>query len=393
MPFSHLILLLLQAGKGSLQREVDKFFDFFASDITFTASALTQARKKLRPSAFSHLNKHLLSHVYSSVSSGSGIQRIFAIDGTTLALPDTPEIAKKYGRAKNNNDAKRPLATVSALFDVVNKLIVDISINPAYTSENHLAMKHLEHIRKGDLLILDRAYRCLWLMLAIQERKADFLIRLSASSFPEVREFLSSNSRDATVTISPSSWIKERSAEVGIEPRPLTARLVKVLLSSGETEILLTTLSSKDRYPLIIFQRLYFMRWGIEEAFKTVKSTLDVERFSGKTSRAVKQDFYAAILLHNMQALMTKESEVNKKIKKKTKKRKLEYQVNKTTVLFYLKRRLLDLMFGEELENTIKHIRQKITRDILSIREKRSYKRKINDRRVAKSTMVKGVSP
>ena len=331
--------------------------------------------------------------VYSSPSSGDGIQRVFAIDGTTLALPDTPDIVKTYGRGRNSRGATKPLATVSGLFDVVNKLIVDISVNPVYSSENHLAMSHLEHIGKGDLLILDRAYRCLWLMLAIQDRGGDFLIRLSASSFPEVKEFLSSDSRDKIVTISPSSWIEQRSAEVGIEPRPLTARLVKVLLANGETETLLTTLCDKKRYPLIMFHQLYFMRWGIEEAFKTLKSTLEIERFTGKTSRAVKQDIYAAMLLHNMQALLGEDNDVKKTLRQKTGKRKFEYQVNKTTILFYLKRELLNLMLGSDIGKTIEHIKKRITRDFLPIRDNRTYERNLNDLRVAKATMVKGISP
>jgi len=42
---------------------------------------------------------------------------------------------------------------------------------------------------------------------------------------------------------------------------------------------------------------LYRQRWGVEEAFKTLKARLDVIHFSGKTLHAVQQDFYANVFL------------------------------------------------------------------------------------------------
>lgn len=79
-------------------------------------------------------------------------------------LPNNTEVVEAFGRANKQPDAK-PLGIVSALFDVVNKVVLDSSINPANASENHLAFYHLGKVRHGDLVILDRGYKCLWLML------------------------------------------------------------------------------------------------------------------------------------------------------------------------------------------------------------------------------------
>src|SRR5574337_1385328 len=46
--FTNLVLFILQRGKSSLQRELDKFFAFVERGKEITASALTHARKKLR---------------------------------------------------------------------------------------------------------------------------------------------------------------------------------------------------------------------------------------------------------------------------------------------------------------------------------------------------------
>ena len=44
-------------------------------------------------------------------------------------------------------------------------------------------------------------------------------------------------------------------------------RLIKVILDTGEIEILMSNLMDKKKYPKAIFKELYFMRWGIETSY------------------------------------------------------------------------------------------------------------------------------
>ena len=73
-----------------------------------------------------------------------------------------------------------------------------------------------------------------------------------------------------------------------------TVRVLKIRLSSGETETLLTNLNQKQ-LPIRNPGELYFKRWGIETAYDTLKSKPQLENFSGKTVVSVYQDFYAAV--------------------------------------------------------------------------------------------------
>ena len=59
--------------------------------------------------------------------------------------------------------------------------------------------------------------------------------------------------------------------------------LVKVFLDSGETEVLITSLLDQELYPYSIFKYLYHLRWRIEEEYKTIKSVMEVESFTGQT--------------------------------------------------------------------------------------------------------------
>ena len=42
------------------------------------------------------------------------------------------------------------------------------------------------------------------------------------------------------------------------------------------------------------------MRWGVEEAFKTIKQHLDIEGFSGELPHAIEQDIHAKTLIFNI---------------------------------------------------------------------------------------------
>ncbi len=268
-----------------------------------------------------------------SMSNG-GIRRILAVDGSRLELPNAREVVEAFGRANKQPDAK-PLGMVSALFDLVNKVVLDSSITPADSRENHLALNHLGKARRGDLIILDRGYKCLWLMLGIVQRGADYLIRLPVNAFKEVGLFERSDEMETIVTLHPTPKAIQQCLDLGIEAVPFRVRLVKVILDTGEKELLATSLMDRDLYPVTIFKELYSLRWGVEEEYKTMKSVLEVEHFSGKSPHAVRQEFYAAIFLSNLQSVIAREKDVQESIEKKSEGRKYEYQENRTSAVFF----------------------------------------------------------
>jgi hypothetical protein len=85
-------------------------------------------------------------------------------------------------------------------------------------------------------------------------------------------------------------------------------RVLKVELSTGETETLITSLHQKQ-LPIKNAGALYFERWKIETAYDVIKSKLELENFSGKTKVSVLQDYYATIYLANLIAFAAEEAD------------------------------------------------------------------------------------
>ncbi|KAA6323349.1 hypothetical protein EZS27_027199 [termite gut metagenome] len=109
----------------------------------------------------------------------------------------------------------------------------------------------------------------------------------------------------------PYSSIKKLE-EKGIQVNKHTAlkvRLVKVILETGETEILITDLYDTFRFPTEIFKTVYTMRWGVETCFGHLKNELQLGQFSGIRPICIEQDFAATLFLYNLQSLIEKQSQ------------------------------------------------------------------------------------
>ena len=96
-----------------------------------------------------------------------------------------------------------------------------------------------------------------------------------------------------------------------------TVRVLKIHLSSGETETLLANLNQKQ-LPIHNAGELYFKRWGIETAYDTLKSKLQPENFSGKTVGSVYQDSYATVYLAGLAAACTHDEKKQLKYSRKS---------------------------------------------------------------------------
>ena len=82
-------------------------------------------------------------------------------------------------------------------------------------------------------------------------------------------------------------------------------RLIRVLLPTGNVEILMTSLLDRDIYPAEAFAELYHLRWAQEECYKCFKSRVEVENWSGKSALTIRQDFHAKVLTLNLTAVLT----------------------------------------------------------------------------------------
>lgn len=349
LTFAKLCCLILRKSRKSLQCSLNEFF-LKQGDSSVTSSAYTQARANLLHTAFIDLNEQsIVDKYYSSDDYKTFLgHRLIAIDGSCLYLPDTPDISKSFGRKETIQKGKVIFSYVgaqsSACYDVLNKIVINAELDGIATTEMALFYKHLKHLKKSDLVILDRYYPGLELFSKIKRKNADFLVRSTTKSYKVVEEFLKDKSIDKIVKIHPNyPKMSKRVIKEKELPAEFEIRLIKVLLENGETEVLITSLLDEIKYPHSIFKDLYFKRWGVETYFSEIKGLLTLEAFTGKTAESVKQDYFSTILVSNLEKVCTEEidSELESKNTKMVSK-----QVNKAVSYNQIKNNILEILFS-----------------------------------------------
>jgi hypothetical protein len=341
LTFKNLILFIIKI-KGAIQRELDEFYktlnrsDFKIREIT--KGALTQARAKLNVWAFVRLNEVAVNSFYDNAEyfTWHGM-RTLAVDGTRLVLPNHPTILKEFGQHKfgPKADSPRSLALASMLYDVLNQITIDSQIAPYSESEGDLLSMHLDKIKQGDLLLLDRGYPCFWLLFMLKAKGIEFCVRLKDNWWLKVKDFVESGETERIVTFSlPKKDRKKLADYPHMQDTTISCRLLKIELENGEKEILCTSLTDMEKYRYEEFDSLYHYRWNEEEAYKLLKSRIELEDFSSKTARGIKQDFHSKVFLMTLCAAYAHPIEERVMAEYKAdENRKYDQKINRTNAL------------------------------------------------------------
>ena len=376
LPFHNMIFFLMNMVKGSLQDELDYFFKALrAEEVAIrnvTKGAFTKARKKLSYQAFIELGRHLVSFFYAHFPcrKWKGF-RLLAIDGSTGKVPRTQEVADHFGTWNPAKGDACPVARISDLFDVLNGIVVDALIRPKEQGERLLAAEHLQQVKSGDLILLDRGYPAFWLFLLILFKQAHFCARVK-TSWTEVRKFRNSGKKEKIITLCPSFVSIEQCKKLNLPLSDLQVRAIRIELDNGETEILLTSLLDKDLYPHEIFKELYHLRWTVEENYKTAKSRIEIENFSGKSVESVYQDFHAKVFAMNLTAALTHPAQDCIAGQQK----KYAYRINFTQALSKMKDSIVLLFKRPNIMELINKLFDLFISTIEPIRPGRKYPRK-----------------
>ena len=312
LPFALVLILVLRKSVKSLQCIVNESMDGIGLD-TVSASAYSQARYKLRHSAFIELNQKAIIDVLYQDGDYKTYwgMRVLGVDGSKIRLPNTEDICDTFGTIAYSQgedsevQGKHPYALASVLHDVLNRISIDAVLARGDAYEVDLAIAHLAHTRPNDLLLFDRNYPSYRMLATCLQNERNFVMRCSAASFSVARLMLKGEGADSqTVTLTPCAGQLPviRAASL---PETLTVRFVRVLLSTGEFEVLVTTLLDEALYPTHDFLELYGLRWGVETFYGLVKTRLTLENFTGLGVEAVKQDFYATVYLTGLEAILT----------------------------------------------------------------------------------------
>lgn len=390
LPFLFVMLFILQKTVRSVQRHLHDFLQQVADELALdgaTPGAFTHARAKLKHTAFIELSQEcVLPAIYANPASPPKLwrgHRLLGMDSSILRLPNNPELRAAFTPVDvlcqlGPTGVGMAQGRISVLYDLLNRVGLDARLEPSALGEVELAIQQLSQAQAGDVVISDRGYAGYHFLAAQQRLGLHFVVRCSKGSFAPAQELFRANqagvSRVATLRApaADQAWLKRAGW-----PLELTVRLVSVRLSTGALEVLVTSLLNEELYPTEEFLELYGRRWNHETFYLMLKSRLDLENFSGETAEAVRQDFYAAVLLCNLESILTQSAQETLAARGAENPRQHPQQVNRANSYHALKSRLFELLESSRApEETLVELQKMFLATPVSVRQRGAKRNK-----------------
>jgi hypothetical protein len=264
-----------------------------------TKSAITRARCRLGVAPLERLFQHL-AHPFAALATPGAWyrgRRLVSLDGTTIDLPDTPELEARFGRPAASRGASGfPQLRLLGLTETGTHALFAAAVDRYGSSEVGLAPQLLAQLRPDMLCLADRAFVGFALWHEAAATGADLLWRLRANQVLPCQKRLSDGSYLSRLYASPKH---RRHDDGGVLVRVIDYRL------EGVPDVeplyrLVTTLLDPGAAPAAELAALYHERWESEGTFAELKVALPGARLMLRSRRVdlVEQELYGLLLVH-----------------------------------------------------------------------------------------------
>lgn len=277
------------------------------SAVTLTDSAWCQARSALPIGLMVELRRRTadaLRDRFGKDHLAFG-RPVFLGDGSTLSMPDEPELVAAFGYADGKYGPSRfPVARITFLTLAGVEAIWDYRLDD-YRCDENTQLQDMWHILPaGAIIILDRHFSSFYNLAKLPQRRVDVITPLHQCRDPYrlLAEGAVAAAHEWIVPLKLDGQLRRKYDDPSL-PEIVRVRLIRTVYRRGRkrrTLWLVTTLLDPVRYPRRKVIALYRRRWGIETRIGSVKTTLELTVLRSKTVANVHAEVEAALLAHNL---------------------------------------------------------------------------------------------
>jgi len=159
----------------------------------------------------------------------------------------------------------------------------------------------------------------------------------------------------------------------GQDIKAIQVRVSKILLDTGETELLVSNIFNMEVINKAEMKQLYFMRWGVEEGFKKLKPKMKLEHFGCKKMEGIYQEFYAHIFMLNIVSIIGNEAQ--QRIDVKVHGRKHKYKYNWQNAYRNIRDKIVALINNRNIYKILNDLIKKIILSVVAIVPDRAFAR------------------
>ncbi|MEV5937111.1 IS4 family transposase [Streptomyces sp. NPDC093250] len=257
-----------------------------------TAGALAQARRRVGAVPLRRLFD-LLRGPAAGIRTAEARWRgllVCAVDGTLVAVPDSPANQAEFVRHRcNNGGAGYPSLRLLVLVSCGTRTVLDAVFGPTAKGETSYAPSLVRSLREGMIVLLDRNFAVQALVEAVTGTGAHVLVRVKQHRrLPVLRRFPD------------GSYLSGLGA---VAVRVIDCEITVSTSQGRHTGAyrLVTTLTDPHTHPTAELIRLYHERWEIETSYLEIKSTLLGGRvLRARTPAGVTQEVFALLVTYQV---------------------------------------------------------------------------------------------
>jgi hypothetical protein len=272
-----------------------------------TDSAWCQARSHLPHSLWAELIARGAGRLSNAVGASYLYEGrpIFLFDGTTLSMPDEPDLAQTFGYSSSQHGHSRfPVARVSMLVRWGVWAICDYRMDPYVCNENEQFRQMWHRLPDGCICIVDTHFSSFFTLAKMAQRDIGVLAPLHQGRSPWalIRGGCRIGPNQWLVTLRLGPALRNKYGDPSLA-QEILVRLIRVRRRGRGRHSalwLVTTLLNPVLYPAAVLAQWYRQRWPIETRIGSIKTTLQLNVLRSKTVVGARSEVAATILAHNL---------------------------------------------------------------------------------------------
>jgi hypothetical protein len=229
--------------------------------------------------------------------------RSYLLDGSSLELESSPELAQLYPPARNQFGMSHwPVLKMVVLHDLESGLAEVPQWGPMYganaVSEQQLAIQAMSQLPARSVIVGDRNFGVLWVAYEAQQRNLGVVIRLTDVRARKLMGGPICSPGDYPVEWKATRWDGGKDHRLPAQAA-VSGRLIAVRLGRGRSKewlYLFTTLSGSEESIVEAYGR----RWNIETDLRSLKRTVRLHHVAVKSQDLLEKELLMATCAYNL---------------------------------------------------------------------------------------------
>jgi len=291
-------------------RQVQAFFRLHGQGLIHESdSAYVQARQRLPRERLEKALSATSQAADRRTGSGGQLQgrSVKVVDGSTTPLPDTPENQQRFPQPSSQKPGCGfPLMKFVVLFSLSSGAVLNVLWSSLHGHDLRLLRQLWDQLKKGDILLGDRAFGEYTTLAALPAQGVDVVARLHHARKVDFRKARPLSGNDGCFVWHKGIQQSEilSTAEWTLLPAQITVRIIRFTATlrgfRHRRVTLVTTLLDPALYPARELIALYLRRWGIELCLRHLKTTMGMDQLRCKTPDMAEKELLGYLVAHNL---------------------------------------------------------------------------------------------